>query len=355
MKGFFMTKQNNIIVITIILLILLHSGQQIWAGSDTKNGYTLTVSKADPAYTPNPALVWNFTDKNVITTKFQLTIEKETATGKEDASGEVSYCDYTITSSGNETFIVSCLPLWVTGSATSLEKKNMPFYSEIEPILRAMVSGNKSVSLSVKVVMKDGTTLNAGDTIVFKVEDFVITIMVEPGDIAKNSYEIDVSANGIIWSPIKVVGHATWRIDVTDTTLFSSNVNSFVNTTCGFTVDSVISFCATLWAVGATTGLISVPGHLNKNDPTSGPISKGFVLTHANTAAALNTTKSIFDTKKTYTVENYNCTDACLEAASAAGLTFPNNCRHNIRFYSSATLDFRIVEVTLPSELAPHL
>jgi hypothetical protein len=349
-----MTKRNTLIVAIVVALASFYSDQRIWAGSDTKNGYTLTVSKANPAYTPNPALVWNTNNQNVITTKFKLSIEKETATGKEDASGEVSYCDYTATSSGNETFIISWLPLWVTGSVTSIEKKNMPFYSEIKPVLRAMASGNKSVSLSAKVVMKDGTTLNASDTIVFKVEDFVITIMVEPGDIAKNSYEIDVSANGIIWSPIKVVGHAAWRIDVSDTTLFSSSTTSFANTTCGFTVNSVISFLTTLWTVGATTGLISVPGHLDKNDPSNGPISKGFVLTQINTATTLNTTKNIFDTKNTYTVENYNCTDACLEAAGAAGLTFPN-CRHNIRFYSSATLDSRTVEVTLPSELAPHL
>jgi hypothetical protein len=349
-----MTKRNTLIVAVVVALASFNLVQQIPAGSDTQNGYTLTVSKAAPAYTPNPAPVWNANNQNAIITKFELSVEKETATGKEDASGDVSYCDYLATASGNETFIVSWLPLWVTGMVTSITKKDMPFYSEIKPALRALTPGDKSVSLSVKVVMKDGTTLNASDAIEFKVHAYGITLYAIPG-ITGTSYVYDVT--GITWEVLglTIIGHATWEIYAYDTSSLSSTKwNNYVNIPCGFSVNSVIQFLVNLVAYPGSGLPVVAPGLLKKND-TSGGNSKFFNATIIQVENGLDKTKDIDTSTPDYDLHSNNCTDVCLSVAGATGVTFPSSCRRPVTLWNGVTGNTRTSNITLSSELAKYL
>jgi hypothetical protein len=60
----------------IASIVVSQSSVLVLGGTDTKNGYTLTVSKGNPEYSPNPALVCDVTTKNAVTTNFKLSIEK---------------------------------------------------------------------------------------------------------------------------------------------------------------------------------------------------------------------------------------------------------------------------------------
>jgi hypothetical protein len=363
------------IVVTMIIVII-GSFVPLLAGSETKNDYTLTVSAGTPASTPDPAAVyhgWNawYSNKSSsdVTASFSASIKKKTARGAEDVSGDVKESYYTVSVSGTESFLYACQPwkgsflTWPTEYSTDKQKDK--FDKAVNPVVRSKAAGEKTVTLSVRVIMKDGTELSASETIKFTVQALGIVVYAYVGNLLTPPTEDDdfyygvvnnITLTGIGFGS-SVFGHASFKIhgEVPPADSYPWYDTNYVNTTCGYSVIAghIPSFLTALWDYPQSHNTPVGNGKLIIDDSTGGT-SKDFGILDTDAENAVSQAKSLHKKPPRYQLHRYNCVDACLSVIRAAGLNL-GNCRYDVILENTKSKYKHKEKMSLPDELEKKL
>ncbi len=351
----------------------LHAGtDETWVSGGEMAKYVLTVSKGDPASTPDPAVIYNNNPKNDVTATFKIAIEKVAETRREDVSKDVKEVDYTVVISGSESVFVSCNPLYgnFMRSETKYEKKNAGFHGTVSPVIRSYKSGKKTVTLTVKVTMKDvyAEVLTASETIEFTVHGAGIAVYANVGNAltpptAENNYyyatvnQLGEGSSGGSSGGV-TVGHASFMVRAESGLLSSvpSGLSDYVNKSCGYYArDNKLSLLKAIkdWPNSTNSDSPNASGKLVVPDSTDGT-SKEFGLTIDQATAALRKIDDVKTTAPEYVLFSNNCVNVCLAVASAAGVNL-GDCKYNVVLEDKETQGRRETEATLPNELEKKL
>ena len=323
--------------------------------------YLLTVSAGGPASNPDPAVVYNNKSENDVKTDFKVSIVKETISGSEDASSDVVQSTYTVTVSGVDATLISCNPLygafWTSPTSYTRSYTNT-FPTNVTPVIRSLVTGDKTVTLTVSVVMADGTTHSDSETIEFKVRSWALTLLVVPGNLTDQDHAIDVSTWNLPtagWDAWKFgFGHGGWRINASNPSSLSNPNSPYINENLGTGPGSMFLVVALLDEIDRhilNNTPVAIPGMLKNPDPAPFSVSKNFLVSPSDIEAAITATGTIAGLGN-WIVHSQNCVDAALFVAGAAGISIPN-CRGDLTLRSD--VGERTASATLPYKLAEHL
>ncbi|MDR2706836.1 MAG: hypothetical protein LBC02_13740 [Planctomycetaceae bacterium] len=366
--------KKNFLFCLIAVVVVCSNNLYLFAGTDEQfipgegNKYILTVSNGDPASAPNPAVVYNSNPKNDVAVSFKISIEKTLGTGREDISEDVRKTEYSVAINGDKSVFVSCNPLygnfWRT--RTDCTKETEGFYKEVTPVIRSRQSGDKAVTLTVKVTMKDNTELTASEIIEFKIFAFGITVYAKVGNVltppnaTDNYYSATVSQSGGGGSSGSgtSTGHASFKISTEDGSIppTIAGLSDYVNKPCGFFPGGGFA--------GFKNQILSWPGSENQPSPSTigkltipdntGGTNKEFGITEVKAKSALEKIDNLKTSPPDYVLHSNNCVDVCLKVATAAGLDL-GKCQYDVMLRSADGIGERKEKMALPDELEKML
>jgi hypothetical protein len=315
--------------------------------------------------------VYNNNLKNDVTVSFKISIEKTLETRREDISEYCRKAQYSVKINGDESVFVSCKPLYDNfwQSYTEYTKETEGFYKEVTPVIRSRKSGDKSVTLTVKVTMKDNTELTVSETIEFKVFAAGITIYAKVGNVltppnTKDNYysaTVDQSGGGggSFGSSSGVsTGHASFKISAENALVSSvpADLSSYVNKSGGyFPKNGKIALLNQIrsWPNSSTQESPWTDGEIKIPDNTGGT-NREFGITNTQLTSALEKIDDLKTSPPIYVLHSKNCVDVCIEVAEAAGLNL-GKCRYNVELKSNAGGGEREEKMALPDELEKKL